>query len=184
MSELKKEVNTMLSPPWVQYYNQVKYSVGADADISVGALLNESEGVYFVVLTVSGNLKAAALANLLIDVKEIGNIIVKVLVRNTEGEHFLPVEPTGLSPFEIAQFFIDGLKGNACFDDAVMVQEFLHPGELAVYPLFIPCVIQFWNNNLADLYQNENHVATYVFRNVLRGNLNNTRIIFSTSVVK
>nr|WP_093293253.1 hypothetical protein [Thermoactinomyces sp. DSM 45892] len=170
--------NVELSPPWVTYFNEIKYSVGADPSVTVGPLIPVVD-VYLIIVIVSDNEKAKAIATLLHPTKTFGNVEVLVVVINTHGELITPL-PCPLDAFEIASIFQTALTGNDFFQE-VVVQPQLPDEPDAVYPVFKPEVIQFFNDDISNLCNTFTGVAANVFQDVLRNQICEVSILFSTS---
>ncbi|WP_072333409.1 hypothetical protein [Thermoactinomyces sp. DSM 45891] len=170
--------NVELSPPWVTYFNEIKYSVGVDPGVTVGPLIPVGD-VYLILVTVSGNEKAKAIATLLNPTKTFGNVVVFVVVIDTHGELISPL-PCPLDAFCLASIFQIALTGNEFFQD-VVVQPQLPGQPYAVYPVFKPEVIQFFNDDISNLCNTFTGVAASVFQDVLRNQICEVSILFSTS---
>ncbi|WP_168122337.1 hypothetical protein [Paenibacillus sp. HB172176] len=168
-----------LAPPEVTYYNEIKYSIGADPNVAVGELEERAGGNYRVTLTVQGGCRARALATLLVRDKELGNIHVYVRVKNADGETVKPVRGR-LSAEEIKRLYKKAFSTNPLFD---FVKNRTIFGSTYVYPVYKAQIIQFPNDDLSDYYGNYNNVAAFVFREVLRNAINNTDIQFSTALL-
>ncbi|TCP68313.1 hypothetical protein [Baia soyae] len=175
--DIKETNNVELSPPWVTYFNEIKYSVGADPDVTVGPLLPIGD-VYLIIVTVSENEKAKAIATLLNPTQTFGNVEVLVVVIN-EGELITPL-PCPLNAFLIASLVQTALTGNEFFQK-VVVQPQLPNQPNAVYPVFKPEVIQFFNDDISNLCNTFTGVAASVFQDVLRNEICEVPILFSTS---
>jgi hypothetical protein len=83
-----------------------------------------------------------------------------------------------LTPREIAALYQTAFRTNRLFNFAVVRASISFT---AVYPVFKAQVIQFFNDDLSDLFNNFNQVAAFVFRDVLRNRINQTPILFSTA---
>ncbi|WP_238933520.1 hypothetical protein [Brevibacillus choshinensis] len=94
-----------------------------------------------------------------------------------EGNRVLPITRS-LSPREIANLYRIAFRTNRLFNFAVVRSSISFT---AVFPVFKARVIQFFNDDLSDLFRNFNRVAAFVFRDVLRNRINRTPILFSTA---
>lgn len=167
-----------LSPPQFTYYNELKYSVGNDPAVTVTNIIElPLNAGYLVPILVRNRKKAQALATILIAQKEIGNINVYTAVIN-DGQVVDPIEGT-LTAKEIQELFETALDSNRYFKFAVV--EPFTPGTFSVFPVFLKSVIQFYNDDLSDLYKNFNEVAANVFRDILKEDINGTSINPSTA---
>ena len=170
--------NVQLSPPWITYFNEIKYSVGTDSDVTVGPLI-PVDGNYIILVKVMEDEKSIALATLLQLTKEFGNVNVEVVVSNRENQIVSPI-PCPLDVFEIAHLFQVTLGNNPYFQE-VVVQPQLPGGPNAVYPVFKPEVIQFFNDDISNLCQTFTAVASDVFSDVMKDSICDIPILFSTS---
>lgn len=177
MATPRKEAQIRLSPPEATYFNEIKFSIGNDPLVRVDPLRELPGGEFRINLHVRGKQKARALATLLVRTKQIGNLRILVMVKTTEGK-VVQLISRNLSPREIATLYRVALRTNLLFN-VVVVRASL--SFTAVYPVFKAQVIQFFNDDLSDLFNNFNRVAAFVFRDVLRNTINRTPIQFSTA---
>lgn len=172
------EKSVGLSPPWITYFNEIQFSIGADPKVTVGPLISVDDD-YIILVTVTGNEKAKAIATLLNPAVNFGNINVNVVVSNREGQIASPF-PCPLDAFEIAHYFQVALGGNPFFED-VVVKPQLPGGPNVVYPVFKPEVIQFFNDDISNLCNTFVAVAADVFKDVIQNTICDVPILFSTS---
>ncbi|MGG2063868.1 hypothetical protein [Bacillus sp. S14(2024)] len=170
--------NVELSPPWITYFNKIKFSIGADPKVTVGPLILDDDH-YIILVTVTGNEKARAIATLLNPTISFGYMNVNVVVSNREGQIASPF-PCPLDEFEIAHYFQAALEGNLFFED-VVVKSQLPGGPNVVYPVFKPEVIQFFNDDISNLCNTFVAVAADVFKDVIQNTICDVPILFSTS---
>ena len=170
--------SVQLSPPWITYFNKVKFTIGEDPEVTVGPLI-PVDSIYIALVTVSDNEKAEALATLLEPTMEFGNITVMVVVINADQEIASPV-PCPLRAFTVAALVDTALSGNPYYEE-VVVQEQLGVGRRAVYPVFTPEVIQFFNDDISNLCNTFTGVAADVFADVMKDLVCDVPLLFSTS---
>ncbi|MGE6615093.1 hypothetical protein [Bacillus mycoides] len=175
---MEDNFNVQLSPPWITYFNEIKYSVGIDPDVAVGPLI-PVDGNYIILIKVVGDEKAVALATLLKPTMQFGNINVEVVVSNNENQIVSSI-PCPLDAFEIAHLFQVALGNNPYFQE-VVVQPQLPGGQNVVFPVFKPEVIQFFNDDISNLCQTFTAVASDVFSDVMKDAICDIPILFSTS---
>ncbi|WP_433751087.1 hypothetical protein [Falsibacillus pallidus] len=179
MSEMvEAAAGVQLSPPWVTYQNELKYSVGQDPNVIVGPLI-PAGGNYIIPVTVLGDEKAIALATLLKSHVEFGNVSINIVVINGDQEIVEPV-PCPLGAFAIAGLVEQALSGNPYYEDVVVKRQNMG-GNNAVYPVFKPEVIQFYNDDISNLCNNFTAVASKVFEDVMKEDLCSVSILYSTS---
>ncbi|MGF2616195.1 hypothetical protein FZC84_00260 [Rossellomorea vietnamensis] len=175
---MENSLDIQLSPPWITYFNELKFSIGEDPEVTVGPLIPVGS-TFIALVTVSDNQKAIALATLLKSSVEFGNITVNVVVVNGDQEIVNPL-PCPLSPFTVAALMETALSGNPYFVEVVVKPQI--PGEPdAVYPVFTPEVIQFFNDDISNLCNTFTGVAANVFADVLVESLCDVPILYSTS---
>ncbi|RLQ92285.1 hypothetical protein [Falsibacillus albus] len=175
---MEKTVEVQLSPPWVTYYNELLNTIGKDPDATVGPLI-PSDGNYIVPVMVMGDGKAEALATLLKPTVEFGGVTLTVVVINEEQQIVSPL-PCPLGVFAVADLADTALSGNPYYDQTV-VKRLSPGGPNAVYPVFAPEVIQFFNDDISNLCNNFTGVASKVFAEVMIEELCRVSILFSTS---
>ncbi|MHA7136689.1 hypothetical protein ACRTEV_05385 [Rossellomorea arthrocnemi] len=175
---MNEKVGVQLSPPWVTYHNELKYSIGQDPSVIVGPLI-PAFGNYIIPVTAIGDEKAIALATLLKDTVEFGNVSVNVVVINGDQEIVNPL-PCPLRSFVVADLVQSALSGNPYFIE-VVVKPQMPGGPNAVYPVFKPEVIQFFNDDISNLCNTFTAVASSVFADVMEEALCEIPILYSTS---
>ncbi|MCM2535790.1 hypothetical protein NDK43_30315 [Neobacillus pocheonensis] len=165
-----------LSPPEFTFFNELKYSIGKDPLVTVENIIKLPNGEYLILVIVKSRQKAMALATILELQKNLGNIIVNVAVIY-HGQVIDPIEDT-FTPREVVNLFETALDTNRYFQFAVA--QLITPGMEGVFPVFSKKIIQFFNDDLSDLYNNFNGVAADVFRDVFRTEINEIVINPST----
>ncbi|MFD2682507.1 hypothetical protein [Bacillus seohaeanensis] len=166
-----------LSPPQFTYFNEVKHSVGNDPFVTVLNIIElPHDAGYLIPVLVRNQEKAQALATIMESQKTFGNIVVYVVVIY-DGQVVNPLTDT-FTPQEMKKLVETALKTNRYFIFAAV--ERFSPGTESVYPVFSKSIIQFFNDDLSDLYNNFNEVAASVFSDVLRKEINSIPINPST----
>ncbi|MFJ9498166.1 hypothetical protein [Brevibacillus centrosporus] len=177
MANHRRRAQIRLSPPEFTYFNEIKFSIGNDPLVQVEPLRQLAGGDFLITIRVQGLQKARALATLIVQTKQIGNLRIQVRVVTSEGNRVQPIT-RALSPREIAALYQIAFRTNRLFNFAVSRASLSFT---AVYPVFKAQVIQFFNDDISDLFNNFNQVAAFVFRDVLRNRINQTPILFSTA---
>jgi len=126
-----------VSPPWVTFYHEIEALFGRDPDI--GIIYDEDENI--INLYVDNPSKADAMTQLLPPERTFGNVTIRVNIipGNT-------VEATPESLFEAA-----------FANNPVLAFTKSVPGVFSnpiAYVVFQNKVVQFWNDNLNDVYGN------------------------------
>ena len=167
-----------LSPPWWTLYRKVKGLLGdADKDVTVSKL-QDSTSEMSITLSVSGDsakVKAVGLATIMTQIS-FGNIKIKFIVKLSDGTLIDPIVPKDTK--ELQACVNDALKGNNYFVDSYIRDRFTNSP--AVWPVFTPSILQFWNDNLADYYSNYNGVVAQGFGDILASQVNNIPLLCST----
>ena len=136
-----------LSPPWVTYYRELNELFRYDPEINV--LYDEENNV--IKLYVESPTKAAALGKLLPEEKQFGSVTLTI-----------DIVPANKMVGARAADYIDAFKGNPIVNDVVKVK-FPSFGEFT-YILFENKVVQYYNDNLADL----NGFASTIYEDIAR----------------
>lgn len=126
-----------LSSPWATYYKQIKALFGDDEDINIMFVKASSE----IRLYVNNADKADAISQLLPEKKTFpGNIIINIKV--------VPANPSGLK-HSAEDLFTRAFTGNSALS-YVHVSDY-GLGLVITYVVFKNKVVQFFNDNLADI---------------------------------
>ena len=133
------DIRLKLSPPWVTYLNELTEMFKHDSEISV-RYDNVMPAIY---LDVTNPEKAAALSYLLPDITNFGNVDVFLFI---EGEMSDRAFPDKTELFDIL------FEKNPIYSFSYTVHDvFTNP---IVYVVFKNRVVQFFNDNLNDIYGN------------------------------
>ena len=166
-----------LSPPWHTFFNFVKHTIGKDKQVKVLEMKEVSETDFIIQIEVKDKDKALALATILEPHKEFGNINVYVEVL-CFGKAVKPSEKKQ-NVCTLVKFYEKAFETNKYFVHAEVVDFF---GSMILFPVFKKEIIQFFNDNLADLYQNFNGVVADVFKEMLKLQIDEVSIRPSTTV--
>lgn len=152
---MKKEVKTKLSPPWIETLSKLTAMFGEDPDINI-----VYNGEYNVKLYVNDVDKANALYFLLKDEYHYGNILFTVEVIPPNGEHNYKLKET-------IELYEKAFKNNS-------VLSFIHKvdgifGFNAIYVVFKNKVVQYFNDNLNDIYGNTSTLYEDIARDIFEG---------------
>lgn len=164
--ENNKEVR--LSPPWYTFANQIKYTYGASKFIHVNDLI-EVDGEYLLTINVYDNRIARALRQILPMEKMFGNVDVDIAIFDCNG-HEVPISNQEYTPEALGELFCIALKCNPLFVGVVLTGGKI-PAPIInsvgnVVVIIDKCVVQFYNDDIADLCSNYNEVAAKVFLEV------------------
>jgi hypothetical protein len=167
-----------LSPPWYSLWNEVSHAIGKDVNIQVLGL-NVSSEPYKITIITDNESKGQALSTILVPKHQFGHITVTVSVQNCTGEQFQGLSVSSVT--DLVDIFKEALRDNDLFVNAISKPISPLPNApVYVYPVFMKEVIQFFNDDLTDLYNNYNNVAANVFRNILKTTINGITIGYSS----
>lgn len=154
-------VRTKISPPWITYVNELNQLFMHDEECRVEY---DNDDVV-VKLYVDSPAKAAALAELLPNEVDYGNVSLQVQVIPANGDDEFEYTPTARELFEMA------FANNPVFTGCVEIGGIF--SNTLTYVVFKNKVVQFFNDNLNDphgnistLYQ---EIAKDVFADNIRG---------------
>lgn len=144
--------NAKLSPPWINYVNELVELFGQDPDVIVR--YNEDENK--VSLFVEGTEKAMALEKLLPSEKEFGGAVLTIEVVPANSDE----DPTDADLIKMA------FKGNPVVEGIADRELFAHE---VTYVAFAKEVVQYFNDNLGDLWGNKSTLLEDIARDVFDG---------------
>lgn len=139
------------SPPWETFRNMLNALFAGDADILVSNVVDSGDNKK-VSIRVSDSNKYEALKELLPEWKEFGNVQLNIVV--------VPAN----NPKSRADLYRTLFKENASVS-RIVDQETI-PGVCSTYVVFSPKIVQFYDDNIADLNGNKTTVLEDVAREV------------------
>lgn len=165
-----------LSPPWYITWNEVKAAVEKTPGVTVGPL-DVSKQPYAVPITVQDHDQAVAMASILVPRD---GPYVTVQVTDGAGATVPPAAPANAE--ELASMFQTALAGNP-YLAAVKIRPFgpFPESPLAVWPLFAPAVIQFYDDDTSDYFGNFSGTVAAVFQRILNPAPGGIRVCPSTA---
>lgn len=152
---MKKEIKTKLSPPWIETLSKLTAMFGEDPDINI--VYNGEYNVKFYINNID---KANAFYYLLKDEYHYGNILFTVEVIPPNGEYNYKLKET-------VELYEAAFKNNP-------VLSFIHKvdgifGFNAIYVVFKNKVVQYFNDNLNDIYGNTSTLYEDIARDIFEG---------------
>ena len=149
-----------ISPPWVQYVNELNALFEKDKEIKI---VYDNDNLE-VALYVEDNSKAEALSSILPSEKKFGSVTLKINV--------LPANTSD----SIASKFAKAFKGNPILKDTIEVSDaFTNP---ITYFVFQKEVVQYYNDNLGDPYGLKSTLYQDIAKDVFE---NHDGVLFCTS---
>ena len=169
-----------LSPPWFTFRNELVATVGKTPGVAVSPLVEVTGNKLAVDVVTDDFLRGVALASVLAPAQEFGNLTVQVNVATTTGVTYTGVTPTSAEQAGLLETL--ALHGNPAFEKVAVQPATPSGGPDEVFPVFTRTVVQFFDDNLADLYQNTNIVTAQAFRDVLAPEIGGIVVNPSTAV--
>lgn len=135
-------IRLKLAPPWVTFVNEIKALFGKDPQVSVAYDNNEVE----VKLYIDNALKAEAIEKILPTSKQFGNVELKITI--------IPSNPptSNLDKMPLGCVFDVAFDGNPVYSFSRNVDSVF--SNVLTYVVFKNEVVQFFNDNLNDIYGN------------------------------
>lgn len=155
--KLEKALSMKLSPPWISYHRMVLALFGGDPEVQVRDLFTDDDTNYRYLVLCSTAKKASAIKALL-KVGKFNDITITAVVYGPdENSEAAPAEK--LEP----QLVEDAFVGNPLFVEMVN-----RGGPFAMsFCVFAREVVQYWNDNLGDLWGFTSTIAENIAREVL-----------------
>jgi len=164
-----------LSPPWYTFFDLIKYTIGKDDQVKVLEMEEVDDRYFLIPIEVNDEDKAIALATILTPYKEYGNI--KVYAEVLYCGKVVKPDDKKQNVCSLYMFYKEALESNDYFA-YVEFRDFF--GKMILYPVFKKEVVQFFNDNMADLYNNYNAVAADAFAEVLELEIDDVAVRPST----
>jgi len=151
------EIRTKLSPPWITYLSEITALFENDPEVTI----EYDNDDYTLKLFVASPDKAEALYFLLPEEVDFGNVILEVIVVPPNGEWGDRAEK-----IDYDTIFNNAFKNNPVY---AFCKTFTGPFSFnATYVVFKNRVVQFYNDNLNDIYGNMStlyqEIASDVFK--------------------
>ena len=140
--------NAKLSPPWITFMNEIKALFVEDPDIKI----QYSEDDYTMKLFVDNTDKAEALSKMIPAEKDFGNVKMKI-----------EIVPANKDDMTYADLLKKAFAGNPVVKDVVSVDT---PFGKVTYVVFEKKVVQFFNDQMDDLYGNKSTLYQECARDV------------------
>lgn len=164
------DVRLKLAPPWVTYVNEIKALFEGDKDVRVTYDNDKVE----INIYVEEFRKARAIEEILPISKQFGKVELKIYVIPANVD-----ENGDLSKCTYGQIFDAAFKGNPAYSFSVDIDSVFT--NVLTYVVFTNKVVQFFNDNLNDVYGNMStlyqEIASDVFET--KGN-----VFFCTDIKK
>lgn len=169
-----------LIPKWYLLRNKIAYTIGVDSEVEVSELIEcEQKGKYEVIISTDDKKKGRALNTLIKSKQHYGDIIVNIKVTDKKGNIYNSCDI--LCKDNIVECINDAFKDNNLYVTTIVPQMEEHN---AIYPIFKPIIVQFFNDDLSDYYNNYNGYPAQIFKEILNVNIIGIPLLVSTDMVK
>ncbi|WLR41314.1 hypothetical protein LC087_10285 [Bacillus carboniphilus] len=165
-----------LSSPWMTQSEKIIHTVGDDPLVRIRPLQEITSNLFILRIIVNGEKKAQALDSLITKEYCFSGVRLQVIVE----EEFTRKRADQLcvkTALGIAELLVVALETNHLFKTVLLSERF---GEVAVFPIISSQIIQFFNDDQSDYYENFNGVAANIFKDVMVDILNGMNINYST----
>lgn len=159
-----------LTPPWYTLRNQLVYTIGKTPGITVGELVEGTDGTYTLRIDVATCIKQAEAVRLVIPQNyPFGTI--KVLTEVYNNNTLVPMPNQVITTVEqVIEILKNALWCNPLVEGLLNVAGVLPPPQQgavgSVVGVIEPWVIQFFNDDLSNVCSNYEEVAAQVFTEV------------------
>ena len=169
-NNMKKEIKTKLSPPWITYISELKAMFGEDPDIEI-----KYNGSDIVKLYVKDKNKATAMYLTMRENVNFGNIELNIDI-------IPPNEEFGKFSLKDNDIIYNAMfKNNPVFSFVHKVEGIY--GFNATYVVFKNKVVQYFNDNLNDIYGNTSTLYEDIARDIFENNIPvNNNVFYCTDV--
>ena len=154
---------TKLAPPWITFVNELEQLFKYDGEVHI--VYDEDEQEVKVYVDSAG--KAEALRVLLPEGKDFGNVGLTITV----------VPANGTMPVKNDKLFDVAFKGNGAYSFSKTIQGIFTNN--LTYVVFRNKVVQYWNDNLGDIYGQTSTLYQEIAKNIFG---ENEGICFCTDV--
>ena len=165
------DIKTKLSPPWVLFKNEIQALFGQDPDIEIEHIDDDYNHV--IKLLVKDNDKASALNELLPVSKTFGNVEVEIEVCPTNEKDVI----ASTFDWDRATLYKAAFHNNPVFAFVHVVEGIFASN--FTYVVFKNRVVQFFNDNLQDVYGNISTLYQEIAKDVF---YNEDRVFFCTDI--
>ena len=154
-----------LSPPQYTLWNKYKAVFGADPQVTVKELVIEKPCELVVPIIVDDKAKGEALRTIILPEITLGNFHIRISVTNSKDVSWAAI--TIKDADHLAAITTIAMSGNPLFVEAKPIPPKL-PGQRPCMGLIMTqSVIQFFNDNLADVFSNFNGVTANVLQELI-----------------
>ena len=146
-----------LSPPWETLQKQFKYTFGLSPCVDVEDL-KSIEGGYLLNVNIKNDCIAFALRQIINPVFYFGNINVVVSIKDSRN-NIVRISDRPYSISGIKNLFCNAFRYNPLFFG-------IHIDSNVAFIIFKQRIIQFFNDDISNLCQNYNEIASRIFEDI------------------
>lgn len=159
-----KVVEVDMQSPWVTIYNKFKAMFSNDIDLKISELEGPDNKVATFEITSTNTDKINALSNILNDYFILGNVKLAVKFGVINGSNVEFINTKKRRNHIDQDIIFTAFENNNALDD---VRTIKFPGGFPVtYILFVKEVVQFYNDDMTDLYGNYNGLYEDIARDI------------------
>ena len=149
------DTNVKLEAAWWQIYKELKIFIGDDPEVEISDMDESAEPAYRFTISSQNEAKITALSRVLINHYDMGNITLDI-----DFEHIRNDED---ATREITKYDIEAaFQGNPHYVSTQVTTKGMFAD--LCYVIFAKEIIQFFNDDLSDLYGNENIIVADLAR--------------------
>ena len=154
-----------LSPPWFTLQRKFANTFGCDPAVTVGDLDTSNKHAYVLPIVVDDKNKGTALRTIIRAHFPMGNINVATVVKNSKGELWEAIVIA--SDKQLQEVITAAFTGNPLFVESKQKQP--PPGFpiVQVGLIMTKTIVQFFNDDLSDFYNNFNGVTAEVVSDLI-----------------
>lgn len=163
-------IDASVSNPWYTLWRKIYFTLSQDEEVSVSGLNKENDNKYNIVVTAKQMHTAYALSQVIKPIFSFGNVKVEVIVKH-QNIGILPStkEDEQFMDEEVGLLICAEFRNNKLFKGVVLVpkkEESLFAGKVVI--LFAKEVVQFYNDDVTDIFGNFNELVAYVFADIIK----------------
>lgn len=163
-------MDTRIYNQWYTLWRKIYFTLSQDEEVSVSGLNKENDNKYNIIITAKKMNKAYALSKIIKQVFTFGNVKVDIILRNNNIDVSTDTkEDEQFTDEELCILIYEAFRNNKLFKGVVLVskkEESLFAGKVVI--LFDKEVLQFYNDDVTDIFGNFNELAAHVFADIIK----------------
>ena len=152
-----------LTPPWYTLRNKYNYTFGLDPAVTV-LELDVSREPYILTLVTNNKTKGMALRAMIPTQFPFGNVLVNTTVNNSNGDSWEPAKIEDVK--DLVAVIEAAFGGNPLYIDVKVREGPFHRTEVGI--IITKSVVQFFNDDLSEWYNNFNGVTAEVIGELIK----------------